>query len=146
MKCLIKLAFLCLLVAPLSCQPDNPEIPHDNNSDTLLGIVEFDFPLPARSVPVAGIHRIDLSIAATTYDLYRGDFLISANVSDRVTTYTFKLLPGDYYFQAGITCSCMGDTCFWDGFPGGRFSTKWAMDKITIIKGEKLNRSIIFPN
>jgi len=146
MKYLTKLAFISILIAMMSCQPENPEVPNDNNTDTLVGIVEFDFSIPLRRVPAEGIHRIDLSIANTTYDLYRGNFLISANVSDRVTTYTFKLMPGDYYFQAGITCTCLGDTCLWDGFPGGRLGTKWAMDRITIIKGEKVIKSIIFAN
>ncbi|MCX6226971.1 MAG: hypothetical protein NTV01_19850 [Bacteroidia bacterium] len=139
----IKYLIAGLLLAIIGCEPDIPVDP-DETSTLNIGTVEFDFPLPERIAPASGIRRIDLSLATTAYDLYRGDFLISANVSDRERTYRFKLAPGNYYFQAGITCSCLGDTCLWDGFPGGRFGTKWAMDKITIVKGEKLVKSIMF--
>jgi hypothetical protein len=144
MNSLIKYLIVILLSLAVGCQPDTPVDPDGTAQDPDIGTVEFDFPVPLRVAPASGIRRIDLSIAKTTYDLYRGDFLISANVSDKERVYSFKLVPGDYYFQAGITCTCMGDTCLWDGFPGGRLGTKWAMDRITIIKGEKLVKKIAF--
>ncbi len=137
---------LLLLVATIRCQPDEPVDPGNTNGDSLTGMVEFDFPLPLTKAPPEGIHRIDLGVAKTSYDLYRGAFLISTNTSDRQQVYTFRLLPGDYYFQAGITCTCQGDTCLWAGFPGGRLGTRWAMDRITITRGEILKKSIVFPN
>ena len=140
----IKYLMAGLLLAIISCNPDTPVDPDQTLKDQNAGTVEFDFPVPDRIAPAEGIHRIDLSLATSAYELYRGDFLISANMSDRERTYTFKLLPGDYYYQAGITCSCMGDTCLWAGFPGGRFGAKWAMDRITIVKGEKLAKTIVF--
>jgi len=133
-----------LLISMIGCETEPPVDPDGNPGVQNIGTVEFDFPVPNRIAPASGIHRIDLSLAKTANDLYRGDFLISANVSDRERTYSFKLVPGDYYFQAGITCSCLGDTCLWDGFPGGRFGTKWAMDRITIAKGEKLVKKLVF--
>ncbi|MFA6129087.1 MAG: hypothetical protein WC699_17445 [Bacteroidales bacterium] len=134
-----------LLLASIGCEPVTPVDPDGPTADQKFGTVEFDFPIPpASSVRGDGIKRIDLSVAKTAYDLYRGDFLISANVSDRERTYTFKLQPGEYYFQAGITCTCLGDTCLWEGFPGGRFGTKWDMDRITIVKGEKLVQKLVF--
>jgi hypothetical protein len=139
-KYLLALFFLILV----GCEPNIPVDPDGTSTEQNIGTVEFDFPVPVRSAPSSGIHRIDLSLAGSSYDLYRGDFLISANVSDRERTYSFKMVPGDYYFQAGITCSCLGDTCLWDGYPGGRFGTKWMMDRITIVKGEKLSKTITF--
>jgi hypothetical protein len=144
MKNAIKYLMAGLLILMIGCEPDTPVNPDDTSEDENFGTVEFDFAVPARNAPASGIHRIDLSLAATAYDLYRGDFLISANVSDQERTYTFKMKPGDYYYQAGITCSCLGDTCLWDGFPGGRYGTKWTMYRITIVKGEKLTKSITF--
>jgi len=133
----------CLILFT-ACDPDDPVDPGGTTADPTQGTVEFDFPMPERNAPPGGVHRIDLSLASNAYNLYRGDFLISANVSDRERSYTFRLEPGDYYFQAGITCSCLGDTCLWDGFPGGRFGTKWASDRLTIIKGERIKKIITF--
>ena len=140
----IKYLMAGLLLAIIGCEPDTPVDPGGTSQDQNAGTIEFDFPVPTRTAPVSGIHRIDLSLAKSAYELYRGDFLISANVSDRERTYSFKLEPGDYYYQAGITCSCLGDPCLWDGFPGGRYGTKWAVDRITIVKGEKLSKTLTF--
>ncbi len=144
MRDLIQYCLIIMAVVTFSCQPDIPDIPPDNTKDTLTGLVEFDFQVPHRNVPERGVHRIDLSIAKTAHDLYRGQFLITANTYDIKQLYTFRLLPGDYYYQAGIICTCLGDTCLWDGFPGGRLGTKWAVDRITIVKGEKLSKPIQF--
>jgi len=144
MKKITKYLLAGLVVLIFGCDPDTPVNPDDPSKDPTTGTVEFDFPVIGRTAPASAIHRIDLSLAATAYDLYRGDFLISANVSDRERTYNFKLEPGNYYYQAGITCSCLGDTCLWDGFPGGRYGVKWTMDRITIVKGEKLSKTILF--
>jgi len=132
------------LLMIIGCDTETPDDPNIGPEDKNIGTVEFDFLLTAVHAPVSGIHRLDLSMAHTAYDIYRGDFLISANVSDQVRVYTFKLAPGDYYFQAGIGCSCLGDTCLWDGYPGGRFGSKWVMDRITIVKGETLFKRITF--
>lgn len=140
----IKYLVISLMLIVIGCDTEPPADPGGISNDPDSGTVEFDFQIPAGTAPASGIHRIDLSLASTSYDLYRGDFLISANVSDRERTYSFRLAPGDYYYQAGITCSCLGDTCLWNGYPGGRFGTKWAMDRITIVKGEKLDKPIKF--
>jgi len=144
MKSNIKYWLIGLLAILVACEPDGPVDPGGTTTDPNSGTLVFDFDVSARIAPLSGIHRIDLSLAKTTYDLYRGEFLISANVSDRERTYSFTLEPGDYYYQAGITCSCLGDTCLWEGFPGGRFGAKWSMDKITVLKGEKLVKQIKF--
>ena len=128
----------------ICCQPENIEDGNFQSTDTIFGIVEFEFPISSQRVPIKAIQRLDLSLARTSYDLYRGNFLISANVSDLVPTYSFRLLAGEYYFRAGIICTCMGDTCLWDGFPGGRLGTKWMIDQIKIIKGQKIIQRIVF--
>ena len=130
----------------IGCTPDEPDNPDDIPTDPNLGTVEFDFAIPARNVPATGVHRIDLSIAANAYNLYRGDFLISANVTDRERIYTFNLPPGDYYYQAGVTCTCLGDTCLWDNYPGGRYGTKWTAGQISVVKGERLQKVLKFNN
>jgi hypothetical protein len=140
----IKYLIIINVLVFLSCSPEDPLTPDDPLVNRNFGTIEFDFEIPARSSRISGIHRIDLSLAKSAYDLYRGDFLISTNVSDKERFYVFKLEPGDYYFQAGITCACFGDTCLWEGFPGGRFGTKWTMDKITIHKGEKISKHLTF--
>lgn len=130
----------------VSCQPEqiddiiDPEIEAMKN----MGSITFDFPIPDRRVPVKDVHRVDLSLAVDAFSLYSGYFLVSANVSDMVRSYTFILEEGEYYFQAGITCSSQGDTCLWDGFPGGQWGTKWISDKIEIVKGEKLVKILSF--
>ncbi len=144
MKNAAKYLIAGLFILIIACEPTTPVTPGGISRDENAGTVEFDFQINSKVASTGGLHRIDLSLALTSYNLYRGDFLISANVSDRERTYSFKLEPGDYYYQAGITCSCLGDTCLWDGFPGGRFGTKWTMDRITIIKGEKLSKKITF--
>jgi hypothetical protein len=144
MKARFRLLMFALALIMAGCESEVPGGPDGQPAGTETGTIEFDFPIPQISVPERGLHRIDLSLAASTYDLYRGDFIISANVSDEERTYTFRLDPGDYYYQAGITCSCLGDTCLWGGFPGGRFGAKWDMGKITIVKGETLTKTLIF--
>ncbi|MFO7616063.1 MAG: hypothetical protein R6V75_02300 [Bacteroidales bacterium] len=146
MKILEKACIFALLVILAGCNPDDPDNPDDNPKEPETGTVVFDFLVPARNVPAEGVHRIDLSIAEDAQHLYRGDFLICANVSDRVRFYTFDLMPGDYYYQAGIACSCLGDTCLWDGFPGGRYGAKWTMGRISIVKGERLEKVLQFNN
>ncbi len=140
----ISVSFVGLL---FSCQKVDPVDPGITELDKDMGTVQFNFPIPIRrNVPVDQVHRIDLSVAINAYDLYRGEFLVSANVSDLVQTYTFKLHEGDYYFQAGITCSCAGDTCLWDGFPGGQWGTKWTLDKFTITKNQVFVKDLVFNN
>lgn len=144
MNSLIKCLMTGFLLMMIGCEPESPA---DTDTDPVngnIGWVVFDFPVANAKVPASGIRRIDLSLAKTNYDLMRGDMLISANVSDLERTYTFGLDPGDYVYQAGITCTCLGDTCLWGGFPGGRLGTKWTSGQITIVKGEKLMKNITF--
>jgi len=122
-------------------------IPHQEADPTVeftTGWVEFVFPLQMVEVPDISLHRIDLSIARAASDLYQGNYVASANVSDYQVTYIFELAPGNYYYQAGMTCSSLGDTCMWGGFPGGRFGSKWTLGTIEIELGKSVAKTITF--
>ena len=142
------IAIFILLISFLACHPDiitdstDTEIELEDNN----GIINFNFQIPEMRVPVENIHRIDLSIAVDAHSLYSGYFLESANVSDYQANYSFDLEDGEYYYQAGITCSSNGDTCLWGGFPGGQWGTKWTSGKIEIIKGETIYKNLTFNN
>lgn len=112
--------------------------------EVTTGVLEIDFQLPKVSLPSRGIHRIELSIARSADSLYRGVFISSANVYDDKSLYRFVLGPGTYYYQAGVTCSCLGDSCLWGGFPGGRFGVRWAMDRVEVKLGQVLRESPSF--
>jgi len=150
-KGLIKIGFMLIVGIVIKvltgCQP---EIIDPNGEIIIMvddqGVMIFNFKLPESRVPVDKVHRIDLSIADDAYSLYSGYFIKSANVSDVKSLYSFVLDEGEYYYQAGITCECLGDTCFWDGYPGGQWGTKWTSGKIQVIKGEKIYKDLTFNN
>lgn len=150
-KGLIKIGFI--IIAGIGFMVSNgcqPEIIEDPDGEIIMennqGVIIFNFKLPENRVPVDKVHRIDLSIAEDSYSLYSGYFIKSANVSDVKSSYSFVLDAGEYYYQAGITCECLGDTCLWDGYPGGQWGTKWTSGKIQIIKGEKIIKDLTFNN
>lgn len=145
---LLLIAISGILALSFACQPeiidggDDDDILYDQNK----GVITFNFTLPVSKVPVEKVHRIDMSVAKDAFSLYSGYFLESANVSDLISTYSFTLKEGEYYYQAGITCSCAGDTCLWGGFPGGQWGTKWTSGKIEVVKGETVYKNLIFSN
>ena len=136
----ILIAGLCSCESEIDTGNGGDEVIEDKN----VGSIIFNFPIPERSVPADKIHRIDLSVAPDAHSLYSGYFLESANVSDLLSSYSFKLEEGEYYYQAGLTCSAEGDTCLWDGFPGGQWGTKWTSGKIEIVKGEVIYKDLTF--
>jgi hypothetical protein len=139
-KYLIITLFICLLVqCDGKTDPGDVKIP-----PVTTGVLEVDFVIPPIPLPGKNIHRIDLSIARTADSLYRGLFVSSANVMDSKSLYRFVLSPGTYYYQAGITCSCLGDSCLWGGFPGGRYGVRWAIDRVEVTLGEVIRESPSF--
>lgn len=138
--------FLILVLFALlgSCAEDS--IP-DQSSESINpdhGSIDFDFVLPDLDLPEHGLHRIELSLARTIDSLYRGDIFTAANVTDMKQNYRFNLLPDRYYFQAGIICTCQGDSCLRAGFPGGPYSQWWTSGWIDIEKGKMFSRKIVF--
>lgn len=110
----------------------------DQNDVELLnnsGIFEFNFTKPASVLPEDKIHRLELNLAYNADSLYKKQYFATVNVSDSRDQYHFILPPGDYYYLAGITCSCMADSCLWDGYPDGQFGARFASDRFTIQKG-----------
>ena len=119
----------------MACRPvidddDPPVIP------PAYGSLEFRFIMPSYRIPKEGVHRVTLGFAYKVDSLYRGEFFKKINVSDYQEVYNVLLLPGEYYYDAVITCSCGGDTCLNGSFPGGRYGMKHNFDKFTISQQE----------
>ncbi|MFO7617158.1 MAG: hypothetical protein R6V75_07890 [Bacteroidales bacterium] len=142
---LIRLTLICLMALLGSCDPEEP-LPDNgtDGTDTWKGAVEFDFEVPQTGVPARGVRRVLLHIAQTADSLNRKDFYSSANVSDHKQKYTFHLPPGRYYYQAGVTCTCGGDTCLYGGFPGGQLSVWYTSGYVDVELGKTTNQKIKF--
>lgn len=129
--------YIVLLAYMVACSPDQEE---PNGSDSvnspIYGTVQLNFPIDDSNLPKRCIKRADLSIAYTAESLYRKEFLTVSNVSDYQSLYEFSLKPGSYYYQAGKTCICGGDTCLWGGYPNGQNGMKWTMGKFEIFRGD----------
>lgn len=136
---LITLMAVVLLQCDGNTRPGEDEVPV-----VTTGVLEVDFQIPYTQLPANRIHRIDLSLARTADSLYRRLYVSSANVMDSKSIYRFVLTPGTYYYQAGITCSCLADSCLWGGFPGGRYGVRWAIDRVEVKLGEVLRESPSF--
>lgn len=129
----------------LSCLKDDPgETTGITTGDSNFGTVTFDFAIPKLNIPDKSLHRVDLSLAKTIDSLYRKEFCNAANISDYVSKYTFILRPGRYHYQAGITCTCQGDSCLYAGFPGGQLSIWWTSGWIDVEKGKAFTKNLIF--
>ena len=143
MKILSYLITVLILLTLPQCTGTTPG-DDDVITPVTTGVLEVDFKLPPIPLPAQKIHRIDLSIARSSDSLYRGIFISSANVMDSKSLYRFVLAPGTYYYQAAITCSCLGDSCLWGGFPGGRFGQRWAVGHEVVKLGEVIRSSPAF--
>ena len=116
----INLRIVCILMigALLACDkiwpPDEPVITNPKNT----GILDMAFVYRAQGIPVSRVRKVDLCLAYTAEDLYKGKFFVQGNVSDAVTHYRFELPPGDYFYYATVICLCEGDSCKYVGFPG----------------------------
>jgi hypothetical protein len=102
--------------------------------------VDFKLP-PIYFLPVSRVHRAELCLGYNEDSIYRGLFYDCVNVSDVLQVYTFNLAPGIYYYEAGITCSALKDSCSWGGFPGGRFGIRYSITRVDIKAGEKTTSS-----
>jgi len=140
---------VCLLLGMISflcsCNPD--EIQTDigvTDVDPACGSVIFNFAMPTTKIPAKNLRRVELSLAKSADSLYRKEYCSSANISDYKLSYSFTLLPGRYFYQAGITCTSQGDTCLYGGFPGGQLSVWWIMGFVDIDKGKSFTKNLTF--
>ncbi len=141
----IRILAVLLLCFIGSCNPDDPGTdPGSVIQDPTHGSVDFNFTLPEINLPDKGLHRVDLSLAKSMDSLYRKQFCNAANVSDYKITYRFTLLPGRYFYQAGITCTCQADSCLYAGFPGGKLSIWWTSGWVDVEKGKVFSKNLIF--
>lgn len=121
------------------------DVPNNTDQQAIeYGTIRFDFPLTDKYGAGKCTNRIDLSISKTADSLYRKEYITCANVSDFQGSYTFLLTPGKYFYQAGKICNCRGDTCLWNGYPGGSQGTLWTMGWFEIEKTVTITELISF--
>ena len=142
MKTIKKLIFpLLALTILIGCVPE--EIPDTGGGSDLVarefGTLEVEFRIPGSFLPPNRILRADLSIAVSSEELYKGNFVYVANVYNSTLVYKIRLEPGNYYYKAGIVCIAQGDSCSAAGFPGGHMGTKWAIGKAYIQNNESIH-------
>ncbi len=140
-SCFILISVLVLI----ACDPTKTDTTGESEFfKPTHGTLVFDFKIPDLDVSDKNLHRVDLSLARTADSLYRKMYVSAANVSDLKQSYTFVLLPGRYFYQAGISCSAGGDTCLYAGFPGGNLSVWWTMGWVDVEVGKSFAKNIIF--
>jgi hypothetical protein len=125
----ILLAFGLLLAA---CNPS--DLPDDTNGIEArpTGTLRVLFRISHPWIPVNRIIRSELHVAKDAMEIYKGNYIQSANVTSFQETYFFYLEPGSYYYEAAIACICDGDSCSAGGFPGNKWGTKHTMGTFTI--------------
>lgn len=115
----IRLILILIVAIIFSCDKINPDTGDPTISDPVPGgILDMAFMYRVQGDVGLRVKKVELSLAKTADDLYRGIFFTQANVSDAVVHYQFELPPGEYYYYATVTCLCGGDTCKYAGFPG----------------------------
>ena len=127
--------FLAMILFACNDVPVDPDGPQ---TDVKTGILEVDFTMPViQFLPDFRLHRVELCLGYNEDSIYRGLFFDCANTSDVLPVYSFILAPGFYYYEAGISCSALGDSCGWAGFPGGRYGIRYSIERVEIKAGEK---------
>jgi hypothetical protein len=136
---IMKSRYLIILLAALlftTCgKTDVPDV-GDGIEAKPTGTLNVVFKISHPWIPVNRIVRAELHIATTGTEIYKGNYIQSANVSNNQELYVFYLEPGTYYYEAVISCLCEGDSCSGGGFPGNKWGTKHVMDKFTITENK----------
>ena len=124
---------MCLLMLfAISCDKDPiGDTIYGGEADP-MGTLHVVFKISHPWLPRSRIVRTDLHIATNGVEVYKGNYIQSANVTDFQEEYFFHLTPGTYYYEAGIACICGGDSCSAGGFPGNQFGGKYTMDRFTV--------------
>jgi hypothetical protein len=123
------------IVTVFSCSTKILDEEPMEGEDDNYGIARISFNFNIPSLPRDRVKRADLSIAYTADSAYRGQFFDSANVSDSVSAYYFKLLAGEYFFVASIVCLCEDDSCMHSGFQG-QYALRQTASKFQVRQGE----------
>jgi hypothetical protein len=138
-----KLLYLFAIVILGSCQPEKLPDEIDTTQADPVGTLQVKFEIKHPWIPKGRIIRAGLHIAPTAMELFRGEYIQSANVNNYNEFYTFHLPPGSYYLEAIIACICGGDSCSAGGFPGYAPSTKHTAEKFLITEDET---TTVIPN
>ena len=131
--------FLLAFILPLFIACNGEEQIDTDPLDTEvipMGEVEIEFRTPHGPLKLGCVRRAELVIATNAENLFRGNYLYSFNVSDEQDYYILDLLPGSYYFQAGLICICETNSCSAASFPGGQYGLKYTADKFYITVDE----------
>jgi hypothetical protein len=113
------LLVIVIIAASLSCDKIFPAEEEPLIVDPKpMGILDMAFVYRAQGVTADRVKKVELALAYTADDLYRGVFFTQTNVSDAVTHYRFDLPPGEYFYYASVICLCSGDSCKYAGFSG----------------------------
>lgn len=125
---------MILLIA--GCTKDGLPDDMDGPSATPMGKLQVKFEITHPWIPSDRIIRAGLHVAKTAMEMYRGEYIQSANVNNTNLYYSFNLEPGTYYVEAIIACICGGDSCSAGGFPGYAPAFKHTTEPFTIVEDE----------
>ena len=131
-----KLIFIIGIILIAGCQPVDISDDIIEIEANPVGTLQVKFEIKHTWIPSDRIIRAGLHISTSAMELYRGEYMQSANVNNYNEYYTFKLAPGTYYFEAIIACMCGGDSCSAGGFPGYAPAMKHTMENFTIKEDE----------
>jgi len=119
MNTINKILTLLLMIFLSACLPaeiEDPDIADEEKPP--MGTLDIAFTYRIQGIPTDRLRKVDLCLARTADDLYRGIFFTCCNVSEAITHYQFHLPPGTYFYFASIICLCSDDSCKFSGFPG----------------------------
>jgi hypothetical protein len=135
----IRLLIILMIVAIFSCDKIFPGTDQPVIVDpTPGGILDMAFVYRVQGIPLGRLKKVDLCLAYTADNLYKGIYFVQANVSDAVTHYRFDLPPGEYFYYATVICLCSGDSCKYSGF-SGQNGLIAAGGKVTVEDGKITN-------
>lgn len=140
----IRLLIVLMITMILSCDKIWPGDEEPTIIDPVpMGILDIAFTYRVQGVPSNRLKKVDLCLAYTAEDLYKGIYFVQTNVSDAVTHYRFELPPGEYFYYATVICLCGGDSCKYSGFPGQNGLIA-AGGKVTVEDGKINSYTTIF--
>jgi hypothetical protein len=133
---LTRLVLIAVITALMmvGCNPEEIPDPDGGIDAKPTGTLRVLFKVSHPWIPVNRIIRTELHVAKDAMEIYKGNFIQSANVTNFQEVYFFYLDPGTYYYEAAIACICEGDSCSAGGFPGNKWGSKHTMGKFTIEK------------